>query len=136
MSRDSSVGKMTGYRLDVWISIPGKRQKCFSSLLHPNTLCGSHNLLSVGEMRPGNEADHSPPSSVEVRTGGAVTPHVFMARGQLFFYLHAVHTTSVQAYGRLSFIFKQMLGWLPGSELLLRASHVAHSDSNSSSTTP
>jgi hypothetical protein len=34
-----------------------------------------------GVKRPGREADHTPPSSVEVKNGGAIPPfhHVFMA---------------------------------------------------------
>jgi hypothetical protein len=46
--------------------------------------------------RPGREADHSPPSSAEVKNGGAISPllHLFIAwfkinyaQGQLYLYL-------------------------------------------------
>jgi hypothetical protein len=53
--------------------------------------------LSLGLKRPGREADHSPPSSSEVKNTGSYTPlpqYVFMAccsvkaQGRLYFYLY------------------------------------------------
>jgi hypothetical protein len=46
--------------------------------VHPASYPGA---LSPGVERPGSEADHSPPSSAEVKKGGAIPPlpHVFMA---------------------------------------------------------
>jgi hypothetical protein len=61
----------------------------FSSTLHPNRLPDPPILLSIGCMglfssevkRPGREADHSPPSSVEAKNAWNYTstpPYVFM----------------------------------------------------------
>jgi hypothetical protein len=35
---------------------------------------GAGSTLSPGVKRPGSEADHSPPSSAEVKNGGAISP--------------------------------------------------------------
>jgi hypothetical protein len=79
-NRDSSVGIATGYRLDGRSSIPG-RDKIFSSPQRPDRLWGPPSLLFngyrgsfPGVKQPGPEADHSPPSSTEVKNCGAVSP--------------------------------------------------------------
>jgi hypothetical protein len=51
-------------------SNPGRGWKFFSSPPRPHQLWGPPNLLSNGYQkvkRPGREADHSPPSSAEVK---------------------------------------------------------------------
>jgi hypothetical protein len=55
-------------------------KRFFSTPQHPNRIW--LRALSPGVKRPGREADHSPPSSAEVRNGGTIpTPpgNVFMA---------------------------------------------------------
>jgi hypothetical protein len=79
-SNNCSVNKVTGYGLDdrgVRVRVPvGSRT--FSSSNRPDRLCGPHNLLpngyrglpppgGGGVKRPGREADHSPPTSAEVK---------------------------------------------------------------------
>jgi hypothetical protein len=73
MSRDTSVGIALGYELDDWGSRWGLGIFLFTTAsrtaLEPTQpptqwVPGS---LSVGVKRPGSEADHSPPSSAEVR---------------------------------------------------------------------
>jgi hypothetical protein len=82
-SRDASVGITTGYGLDrgVGFRVPvGSR--IISSPSRPNRFWGPHSLLSNGykglfprgESGMGREADHSPPSSVQVKNGGAIPP--------------------------------------------------------------
>jgi hypothetical protein len=84
----SAVGITTGYGLDgweviVWVPV-GARS--FSSPGHPDRLWGPPfqwglGDLSPGVKRPGNEADHSPPSSAEVKNAWIYTsnaPYVFM----------------------------------------------------------
>jgi hypothetical protein len=90
-SRDISVGMTTGYGLDGRDSIPGTGKRFFSIPQRTDWLWGPPNLLSDGYRgalylvvkRPGRETDHSPPSSVEVKNGGAIPPllytYVFMA---------------------------------------------------------
>jgi hypothetical protein len=92
MSRDSAVGIVTGYRLDgrgVGIRVPvGSR--IFSSPRRPDRLWGLSSLLSNGYVgfspeikRPGSEADHSPPTSAEVKKMWIHTsapPYAFMAQ--------------------------------------------------------
>jgi hypothetical protein len=48
---------------------------------HPILSNGYRRALPLGVKWPGREADHSPPSSTEVKNGGAIPPlpHVFMA---------------------------------------------------------
>jgi hypothetical protein len=61
--------------------IPG-RERFLSSPRRPNRLWGPPSLLSngyrwrfpPGVKRPGREADHLPPSSAEVKNGGAIPP--------------------------------------------------------------
>jgi hypothetical protein len=89
-SQDGVVGIVTGYRLDgqgVGVGVlVGSRTFC--SPRHPDRLWGPPNLifrgggLSPGVKRPGLEADHSPPTSAEVKKTWVYTstsPYVFMA---------------------------------------------------------
>jgi hypothetical protein len=77
MIRDSVVGIATGYRLNdrgVGVRVP-IGSKIFSSPRHPDQLWSPTNLLSNGYQglfprgvkRLGGEADHSPPTSAEVK---------------------------------------------------------------------
>jgi hypothetical protein len=69
----------------------GRPGKTFSSPQRPDRLSGPPSLLSKvyrrqfprGVKRPKREADHSPPSSVQFRNGGAVPPlpHIPSWRG-------------------------------------------------------
>jgi hypothetical protein len=77
VSRDSSVGIATGYELNGLDSIPGKGKILFSlsteftpalDLIQPPI-----QWLS-GVKRLGPEAEYSPPSSAEVKNGGAIPP--------------------------------------------------------------
>jgi hypothetical protein len=86
-SWDSAVGIVTGCGLDdlgvrVWVPV-GSR--IFSSLCHPDWLWGPSNLLSKGYWgcfpggkQPGREADHSPPTSAQVKKTWIYTstPHM------------------------------------------------------------
>jgi hypothetical protein len=70
----SSVSKVSGYGLDDRvIEVPSPAgAKDFSSSLCVQTSSGAHPVsctggpFSGGKARPGREADHSPPSSVQV----------------------------------------------------------------------
>jgi hypothetical protein len=86
MSRGSVVGIATGYELGrrgVGVRVPVGRD--FSPLHVVQT--GSRaqpapGALSLGVKRPEDEADHSPPTSAEVKNTWIYTttpPHVFMA---------------------------------------------------------
>jgi hypothetical protein len=87
-NRDSSVDIATGYGLDGPDSIPGSA-RFFPSPERPDRLWGLPSLLSNGYRglfppevkRQGREADHSLPSSAEVKKVGAIPPlpHVLMA---------------------------------------------------------
>jgi hypothetical protein len=91
--RESAVGIATGYWLDDWgvgVLVPvGAR--IFTSPCCPDRLCGPHNLLSnvPGDpspevKRPGREADHSPPTSAEVKKTWIYTstpPYNFVSTG-------------------------------------------------------
>jgi hypothetical protein len=74
-NRDSSVGIALGYGLDDRGSIPGECWEFFSKPPRPERLWGPPSLLSngypgalsPGVKRLGREADHSPPSSAEVK---------------------------------------------------------------------
>jgi hypothetical protein len=81
-SRDSSVYIVTGYELHGRCSFPG-REKFFSlsmPALGPTQapIQWVPAALSPGVKRRGREAGHSPPSSVEVKNGGAVHPLAHM----------------------------------------------------------
>jgi hypothetical protein len=73
------MGTVMGYVLHDRGSIPGRN---FFSLLHrPDRFWGPPSYLSngyqgsiAGVKRLGHEADHSPPSSAEVKNGGAISP--------------------------------------------------------------
>jgi hypothetical protein len=73
-SRDSPAGKRLRYRLEnlgVWVTFPvGARDV---SLLH-NVQTGPGAHPAPGVKRQGWEADHSPPSSAEVKYNGAIPP--------------------------------------------------------------
>jgi hypothetical protein len=83
-SRDGSVGVATGWRARVRF-LEGAR--FFSSQRpHRHRLWGPPSLLFIGYpggggalsrgvKRQGREADHSPPSSAEVKKCGAIPPH-------------------------------------------------------------
>jgi hypothetical protein len=90
-SRDSTVSIVTGYRLD---DRGGRVQvlvgsRIFSSPNHPDWFWGPPSLLSMwvlgaltpGVKRPEREADHSPPTSAEVKKTWIYTsaqPYIFM----------------------------------------------------------
>jgi hypothetical protein len=87
-SRDSSVGIATGYGMDGTSSV-----LClaifFSSAQHPAlgptqppNQC-MPGRISPGVKRPERLAHHSPPSSFEVKSGGAILPlpHASLRRG-------------------------------------------------------
>jgi hypothetical protein len=85
-SRDSSVGIATGYGLDdrgVGVRVPiGER--FFSSPSHSDRplIQWVPGALSPGVKRQGREADHSPPTSAEVKNTWIYTstpPYAFMA---------------------------------------------------------
>jgi hypothetical protein len=79
-SRDSSVGTIaTSYGLDGRGSIPGRGMQFITTPYRPDQPLGLPiqwilSDLSPGVKRPEREADHLPPSSAEVRNGGAITP--------------------------------------------------------------
>jgi hypothetical protein len=70
-----------GYGLDGHSSIPGRSKIFLFSIatrpaLRPNQppIQWVPQALSSGVKRPGHEADHSPPSSAEVKNGEATSP--------------------------------------------------------------
>jgi hypothetical protein len=72
---ESSVSIVSDYGLDDWGSIPD-RGRGFSSSLCVQTGSGAHSASCLmgtggpfprGKARPGRDADHSPPSSAEVK---------------------------------------------------------------------
>jgi hypothetical protein len=72
VSRDSSVGIVTGYGLD----------EQTGSGVHPNSYKGGTGGSFPRIKRQGREADHSPPTSAEVKKMWIYTstsPYVFMA---------------------------------------------------------
>jgi hypothetical protein len=80
----------TGYGLEGQSSVLGRGKRIFSLLHSVQTGPGAHadsNPMGTGELSPGvkrprREADHSPPSNVEVKNSGAIPqlpPHIFMA---------------------------------------------------------
>jgi hypothetical protein len=76
----SPVDIGTGYRLDGRSSIPGRGKRLLPiqfglALGLPNLLCYRYlGLLSAAGERPGRDADHSPPSSAEVKNSGTIPP--------------------------------------------------------------
>jgi hypothetical protein len=92
ISHGSSVGIAMGYGSDGWGSIPGTDKKAFSSPQRPDLLWGQPSLL-YNRYRElflweysGTDVkltDHSPPSNVEVKNGGATPqiPHISSWRG-------------------------------------------------------
>jgi hypothetical protein len=76
MSRDSSVGIATGYRLDGWGWIPGRGKIFLFSTAGPTQppIECVPGAISPGVKRQRREADHSPPSSAEVKNGEAMPP--------------------------------------------------------------
>jgi hypothetical protein len=79
---NSSVGIPMGYELDGQGSIHGRAKRCFLTSQRPDQLWGPTQPpiqwvpgpLSPGIKRPGREADHSPPSSAEIKNGEAIQP--------------------------------------------------------------
>jgi hypothetical protein len=85
LDQDSSVSIATDYGLDGRNSIPGTA-KFFSSPQRPNRLLSSPSLYPMGTggsfpvgKAAGRETDHSPPSSTEVKKGGAMPPLLYMS---------------------------------------------------------
>jgi hypothetical protein len=74
-SRDSSIGTATGYGLD-----ETGAGNFFDTMSRPALgptqppIQWVPGVLSMGVKRPGRGADHSPPSSAEVRMNGAIPP--------------------------------------------------------------
>jgi hypothetical protein len=86
-SRSSSVSIVTGLRRTTAVRFLIASGKVFSSQLHPNRLWGPSSLLSgtgglsTGVKRLGREAEHSPPSTADVKAW-SIHPHpqyVFVA---------------------------------------------------------
>jgi hypothetical protein len=76
-SRDSSVSIVTGYGIGGLCLIPG-RSKIFLFFIVDRPAMEAHEIsyqMATGIKRPGREADHSPPCSVEI-----IEAHVFKAR--------------------------------------------------------
>jgi hypothetical protein len=70
---ESSVGIARGYGLDGRGSVPGRGKISLSSTALGQTLLPIQWVPGEGK-RKGREADHSPPSSAEVKNGGAIPP--------------------------------------------------------------
>jgi hypothetical protein len=98
MSRDGAVGNATGYRLDdrgVRVQLP-VASRIFFTLSRTSV---RPTQLPIQSKQSGREADHSPPTSAEVKKTWIYTstpPYVFMsqclinlAHEQLYFYIHA-----------------------------------------------
>jgi hypothetical protein len=83
INRDSSIGIATDYTLDSQGSIPERGMKSFSSPAsrpapgppYPNDN-GGGGSFPVGKAA-GREADHSPPSSAEVKNNGVIPPLLY-----------------------------------------------------------
>jgi hypothetical protein len=74
---DSTVGIVTGYGVDSWGSIPSRGKTFFSNPQHPDVWNPKRPIpgaLSLESKQPGHKADHSPPSTAEVRYVGAIPP--------------------------------------------------------------
>jgi hypothetical protein len=74
-NQDISVNRAKSYRLIGQNSIPG-RVKGFFSTASRSSLRTTHHPVQWGSATPslGGKADHSPPSSAELKNGGAVPP--------------------------------------------------------------
>jgi hypothetical protein len=82
-SRDRSVRISTGYEMDGRGSIPGKTRD-FTLLYSVQTGSGAHQAsypMGTGVKRSKREADHSSPSSAEVKNGGAIPPSPMWLHG-------------------------------------------------------
>jgi hypothetical protein len=86
-SQNISVGIVTGYGLQYgWGSDP-YRGKSFLFPTRSRPALGPAQppiqwvpeAISLGVKRPGREPDHSPPSSAEVKNGGAIPPFPHMS---------------------------------------------------------
>jgi hypothetical protein len=80
-SGDSSVSIVMGFGLDRWGSIPCRSKIfLFSTASRPAmgpTQPSIQWVLGVSSLRVkqlGHEADHSPPSSADIKNGGAIAP--------------------------------------------------------------
>jgi hypothetical protein len=87
-SRDSSVGIATGLGLDDRGSIPSRGKIFLISTASRPALGPTQSpiqwilgAISLGEKRPGSEADYSFPSSVEDKNGGAIPPLLICLHG-------------------------------------------------------
>jgi hypothetical protein len=81
---DSSVSKKTDYGLDGRGSIPGRVEIIQTGFeTNPVSYPVGTGALSQGVKRQGREADHSLPSSAEIKNGGAMPPlpHMSSWRG-------------------------------------------------------
>jgi hypothetical protein len=77
------VATATDYGLDGAGSIPGNAA-LFSTSSRP--VLGSKQRPiqgAAGVKRPGREADHSPPSSAQVKNGGAIPPLTILLHGMV-----------------------------------------------------
>jgi hypothetical protein len=98
MSRGSSGTIVPDYGLDDRGSIPDKGRGFFFWPLRPDRLWGpttSYPMGTGGKARPGREADHSPPSSAEVKyekelylLSSHVPPWRVAGTALLFFYFN------------------------------------------------
>jgi hypothetical protein len=137
LSWDSSVGIATGYGLDgreVGVRVL-VRSKMFSSPRHPDQFWGPPSLLfngyrgfSPGIKRPGREADHSPPTSANVKNTWIHTstpPYAFKRSAYLvkhrdtftftFMMTSVVLLHSYQSYSG-SFCFSSVCSWFFNSK--------------------
>jgi len=91
MSQDSSLSKVTGYRLCNWGSMFGMSNNVFYLLLHPEWLWvppthisyGYHGLFNLEVNQPEHEADHPFPSSTMVMNALCYTstpPYIFTVK--------------------------------------------------------
>jgi hypothetical protein len=102
----SAVGVATGYGLDGRRSIPGK-SKIFLFFTTSRLTLGPTQWVP-GAKRLESEADHSPPSDVEVKNGGAIPPlppYVFMAWCLITFFngTNSLHDVPSTNYGSKRF---------------------------------
>jgi hypothetical protein len=81
LSRDISIGTVTGYGLYGRGSIPVRNKKFFSTSHHPERFWVPPSLALngyggsfPGAKRQGRESDHSPPSNAEAKNSGAIPP--------------------------------------------------------------